>query len=195
MYYYSAVLIMLPALLGISGCVSGPPKTEGMFNTSIESGGITVNTEKTGEGSLNIKIKNNTSETFDISVRTGKVQIGFDYRSNSPEGFDPFLYSDFYIDGTYEPLSPGEERVVGVLLDNVWAVNYKFDFTLRIILKNKNIKHSFSILVHDKDIFTDAAYLRKLNTTDYWHPRMAEENWRNYLRHIGADEKDNSRFR
>ncbi|MCK5735346.1 MAG: hypothetical protein KAH21_02665, partial [Spirochaetaceae bacterium] len=111
-------------------------------------------------------------------------ETGFDYGDNQSAS-DNKLYSKFVVEKPRRTIRTGEENEFFINLENLHQVSRPFFTIVYIYIKNEDTKWVLSIRIDDGELFTDVEYLRQLNKTDYWHPRIIRENWEKYLQHIG----------
>lgn len=176
--------LLLLTLLSLSGCASGTLVTEVPFGSEAEVGPLVVSTAWTGEGEFLLVLSSTAPEDLDVDVRMRRTEIGFDYGRNASK-IDPKFYSQFKIEKARRPIRSGEVHEFPVRLDNPHQVSRYFYTIVYVNVKGVDARWKFEIRLEDNQLFTDVKYLRQLNKTDYWHPRIIRENWEKYLTHIG----------
>jgi hypothetical protein len=145
---------------------------------------FTVSSEKTGEGEFRIILSSDLPEAIDVDIRMRQAEIGYDYRSTY-NSMDPIFYSSFDIDNNEATIPGNGKTEFNVRMNNLYQINRSFYTNANIYIRTEDMRWKIFISIGDEELFKDVKYLRSLNTTDYWHPRMIQENWEEYLHHIG----------
>ena len=179
-----ALLLITAGLSLLSGCASGAQKYEVPFGTETVVDSFTVSSEKTGEGEFRITIISDAAEELDVDIRMRRTEIGFDYGSNRT-ALDPYFYTSFNYDTSRKTIRRGEVNIFNAQMENMYQISRYFYTVAYVKIRGEEALWRIDIRIEDENLFTDIRYLRQLNKTDYWHPRMIQENWEEYLNHIG----------
>ncbi len=175
----------LAGVLVLSSCATGASVMEVPFGTEAVAGPFTVSTEKTGEGEFLLTLMSSAAEELSLDVRMKRTEIGFDYRGTNAAKNNPIVDAKFSVDGGRTSLAGGVRRDISIRLTNTHQVNRYFNTKVTIYIKGVDTKWRLGIPISDSELFEDIEFLRQLNKTDYWHPRIIEENRQKYLDRIG----------
>ncbi len=179
----SFLVVFLAALLLFSACASGALITEVPFGSQAEMGPLNVSTSKTGEGEFLVVLSSTAPEDLKVDVRMGTTLIGRNYSSDNT-GSNKDVISKFAVEGARTTVKSEWTREFPVTLTNWYQVTRDFHTILNVQIRGVKAKWRFEVPVEDLDLFADVKYLQQLNKTDYWHPRMIDDNWQRYLEHI-----------
>ena len=182
--WFALIFFGVVGVLFLGGCASTTVKSEVPFGTETAVDPFIVSTEKTGEGEILLVLSSSASEEMDVDIRMRRTEIGFDYGRN-PSNTDPKFYSQFEVDKPRRDIAPGAVHEFSIRLKNLHEVSRPFYTIVYIMAKDGESRWKITVRVGDDELFSDIKYLRQLNKTDYWHPRIIRENWEKYLQHIG----------
>lgn len=177
-------IVMASVILILNGCATNAITTEIPFGTMVDVGPLSVATNKLNQGELLLTVLLTSDEEFQTEIRMRRSKVGFDYGQNSSAS-DKTLYSKYQIDNPRRTLESDEPNEFIIRLENRHEVSRAFYTIIYLGIKSDQGAWNFDIRVEDKDMFSDIEYLRTINSTNYWHPRIIQENWDKYLRHIG----------
>lgn len=176
--------VVLAGVLVLGGCVTSTGSVEIPFGTKSEVGPLGISTSKTDEGQIFLSITSTATETLKTDIRMRRATIGRDY-GKTPSNIDPEYYSVFDIEDARRTLSNTDVNEFTIQMRYLYQVSRPFYTIIYANISGAQEKWKLQIRVEDEKLFTDVEYLRQINKTDYWHPRIIEENWNKYLSHIG----------
>ena len=180
----AAIALGLSSVLVLGSCTTTNMKYDVPFGAESAAGPFSVKTAKTGEGEILLTLTSSAHEELAVDVRMRRTEIGFDYGQH-PSNMDPKFYSDFVVDPSKRSIVSGATQAFSINLENRHQVSRPFYTIIYINAQGGDSRYQITVRVDDSDMFSDIEYLRQLNKTDYWHPRIIRENWEKYLSHIG----------
>lgn len=177
----AAVLFLLASAVLLSGCLTLSRSVEMSVGRSATQGPVSVTVTSRDEGVVEIRMRNSSENVYRFEIRPSYPAIGYDASST---GGNTSVFAILDVSRSSGFLEPGTVTEETVRLQNWFDVNRSFQFTVQVDTRFNDNRYRFNAKVYDEDLYTNLELLRRLNQTDYRHPRLIKQNWELYMKSV-----------